>query len=75
MKGGDSLKEKAFLILLLSLTVLVIFPTIVYHITSSKPNVENADRLDAATSLKLCGDPIDGPGWPTTLYSPSQPKQ
>jgi hypothetical protein len=75
MKGGERLKEKAFLILLLSLSVLVAFSTIVSGITWSKPSVENVNRVDAATSLKLCGDPIDGPGWPTTLFSTSQPKQ
>ena len=69
------MKEKAFVILLLSLSVLVIFPTIVSSITAPKPSVENANRPNAATSLKPCGDPIDGPGWPTTLFSPLQPKQ
>lgn len=69
------MKEKALLILLLSLSALVIFPTIVSNIASSKPNIENVNQLDSETSLRLCGDPIEGPGWPTTLYSPSQPKQ
>jgi hypothetical protein len=69
------LKEKAFLVLLLSLSILIVFPTIVSVITSSKPSVENTNRLDAAASLKLCGDPIDGPGWPPMPCSPSQPKQ
>jgi len=75
MKGGECLKEKAFLILLLSLSVLVVFSAIVYGITSPKSSVENVNRVDGATSLKPCGDPIEGPGWPTILSLPLQPKQ
>jgi hypothetical protein len=64
MKGVVLLKEKVFLILLLCLSALVVFPTIVSAVTMPKPSVENANHVYAAIGLKPCGDPIDGPGWP-----------